>query len=363
MVVNRYVVRVMVLALLLPLLSLSLGERRSAEGFTTQRNSCSTAQEFGWHIPFQEFTDTQIADLVTAFGRFSSQLDINGNPMVIVTGGVNTGWAVRGGSSIPGHPGADGHAHCPSRVIWVRTGLARAPFRNVATHELGHALNLRHTDGQHNFDGVTPYMATCMSFGSRSLGIDDIQSMSYKRDAAGTFMSNSGFEHSFRHWGFSGSHDRIIRSGGHRGNRSLGWKPYALASFINQSGYVNRPGANINARGSFRLTSGGSPTGYVRLRLYTRERWYGAASGCAVDNYPTGRDQNNVTLAAGGLQLRTQRLITPTSSWVNYDTNSIAPAVANNRSLDVRVEIASNVRVGGEWREIGVDNLRVMRTP
>ncbi|MDQ3500146.1 MAG: hypothetical protein M3488_04095, partial [Actinomycetota bacterium] len=297
--------------------------------------------------------------------------EYTGNSLVVLNEGLS-GWSLRLVDLIGGDPTVQGRTICATKVIQIRSDLTGNLLRDVASHEFGHALGFYHTGMFDSDDGRTPLMATCLdppgtdvrSFSNDDAGVIQ-KELSNSGGAAGSLHANWGFERWSGniplYWTFSLTHSKVkLTTGQQFGTAALGWKPLEDSAHVAQRVTLHRQAQTLTARASVNRQSPGTILGSVSVIIDWRRRDYAAVEpgSCAEGNYPTGRDQNEVTFLGEWAVLASGSFI-PTTTWVSMDFAS-APMPSAGDAIDIRIRAVSSVKgTDGQFRQINFDNTRV----
>lgn len=235
---------------------------------------------------------------------------------------------------------------------------------NLAAHEMGHALGLPHSGKtdvhtQHVANGGhAPLMTTCEDFLYRNLMDEDDASVANKRSALSPepIMSNASIETGRLYpWRSSGSAVSLVSTSSADGAYHLMVLPNSQYDNVNNTvNYDTAAGRLVSARANY-ITPGGT-SGAVRVVLEARPVYYAAASGCAVNQFPTDLDENSRTNTTASWTTVSHAYFAPSPAWVWGDTPLWEiPAHGN---YDLRVRVFSTVSVNGGYIHVHYDNVR-----
>lgn len=160
-------------------------------------------------------------------------------------------------------------------------------------------------------------------------------------------------------WTFFLTHSKLQLTPGQFGT-ALGWKPLEDNAHVAQQVTVNRQAQTLTARASVKRQSPGTILGSVSVIIDWRRRDYAAVEpgSCAEGNYPTGRDQNEVTFL-GEWEVLASGSFIPATTWVSMDFAS-APMPSAGDAIDIQIRAVSSVKgTDGQFRQINFDNTRV----
>jgi len=256
-------------------------------------------------------------------------------------------------------------ATCTGRLIQFNEayfGQNANFFFNVAQHEMGHILELRHTGWDtspagDSLDGVRSQMATCGLASDRAnrpwslYAADDSANLLHRWSGYDSVTPNPSFENGRQFWVRDGSGPWSTAAGGPVGNVYLRYRTSGVAGhMVHISANLADESNEVRTRLRMRTEAGSGP---VSVRLATRTVDYGTP-GCAAFFF-SSRDQNQRSV--GSWMLRDNLVIYPTATWTQYFGSTYDLPLSEGH--DVRIEVHPDVTLGGAQQYINLDNIYV----
>lgn len=254
-----------------------------------------------------------------------------------------------------------GEASCVGKYIKLNPDLRgnSSLLTTVARHEMGHILGLHHTGDDDSFNGDNPpTMATCLSqsvAATRKYAQDDAGAVLFRLSGLNPEIihANEGFEEDTKYWGKTGGAWSVVIGGAVNGDKYLKYNPSSTSYYVYQTMNFAVSGSKVDARVNQRRDAS-TDTGTVMLSFEVRERTYGSNPQCS---WPTGKDQNTVTLGTWSPGKSTD-WVAVASDWQSL-TTPVFTVDTSWDAVDIRVKFYSNVKTSsGSWTYVRIDDLR-----
>jgi len=242
----------------------------------------------------------------------------------------------------------------------------------LATHEIGHSIDLRHpgtTDSFGVVDGTLPdeqpSMATCIGDYAENISLaqDDYASLGYHYTIDEEAHANTSFENGGAYWGYSGgAWGTAMPSGGNDGPSYLllqgpeGGSAYQTVRVTDPSRFR----ARVNFRKHYSMS-----TGYIFVGIYARKVTYvpvlpppACESGSGV-NFPNDWDLNKPTVPNHTYVLTSAGVyLNPTTTWQWLPETGWWTPDSTYQGVDLRIRIYNYMTLEGAGTPVRIDHAR-----
>jgi hypothetical protein len=322
-----------------------------------------------------------------ALGQWEASDDWDGGKVIDMVETTGTDWDIRvrwvdtpGGTSAYGFGNCEEPGVSPQRVVDLNNDLQDGSselLTQVARHEMGHVLGLRHTGRYDDFTygwaeqpgtiaTMTCYNADWTSY--YFYGQDDAGQLSHRLDGLSPkpIHPNGSFENAspLEYWGKTGGTWSALSSGSADGTWHVRWKSdnnnqylYLTENFaIGGDIYATYGQGKADARANVKKYS---PTdiGGVALEMWVQRREYGSNPSCY---WPTGLDQNTTSLSNGWVLAETTYFVGTPQDW-NYTSFTTATHGFTDvwDAADIQIRVRSSALTASMERAyVRIDNTR-----
>lgn len=242
----------------------------------------------------------------------------------------------------------------------------------VLAHEMGHALNLRHTgedDSQYLGGDGMPVMATCLGGSSPTIPRnDDHAALTYAHaiGADRTLTADYGFEAGLRFFSASGAQPQHVTGSTSGGDYHIQVVPNSSQDNIVQT--INfSAGASKIVMPTMQYATPGATSGNVRIELWSRPVTYTSSSNVDHCGYPIPNvDMNTRTPAPddpSGWSLVKSNIYPLSNTWRVAEPASgyLVPTVTNG-SVDLRIRVYTTAGISGGYIHTHYDDVRIQAT-
>ena len=264
---------------------------------------------------------------------------------------------------------------CQQDAIYLDPDLKRygpQVFEYVLAHEMGHALNLRHTgelDSQYGGHDGVPLMSTCLlgEVGTIARN-DDHASLTYVHaiGANRTLTADYGFEAGIRFFSASGAQPQHVTGSTSGGDYHVSIVPNSSLDNIVQT--VNfSAGASKVVMPTLQYMTPGATSGNVKVELWSRPVTYRYSTGEGSCGYPVPNVDMNVRTPEPDYPYGWNLVKTDTYPLSNTwrvgqpSTGYLVPTVTNG-SVDLRIRVYTTAGIAGGYIHTHYDDVRIQES-